>query len=89
MSRQLCRGRWRELPQPGPALRQRQLQIQPQKQCDGGGRISFRTWSESSRGINGTLEGRGGNGNFQVLASAAGFTRQHFLDHRAATGSPW
>ena len=32
------------------------------------------TWSESSRGITGTLEGRGGNGNFQVVANAAGFT---------------
>jgi hypothetical protein len=32
------------------------------------------TWSESSRGINGTLEGRGANGNFEVLASAAGFS---------------
>jgi hypothetical protein len=32
------------------------------------------TWSESSRGVNGTLEGRGGNGNFQVVASAPGFT---------------
>jgi hypothetical protein len=31
------------------------------------------TWSESSRGINGSLEGRGGNGNFQVVASSAGF----------------
>ncbi len=34
------------------------------------------TWSESSRGVNGTLEGRGSNGNFQVVASAAGFTAQ-------------
>src|SRR5882724_10097353 len=32
------------------------------------------TWSESSRGINGTLEGRGSNGNFQVVANAPGFT---------------
>ena len=31
------------------------------------------TWSESSRGINGTLGGRGSNGNFQVVASAGGF----------------
>ena len=31
------------------------------------------TWSESSRGINGTLEGRGANGVFQVTATAAGF----------------
>ena len=32
------------------------------------------TWSESSRGVNGTLEGRGSSGNFQVVASAPGFT---------------
>jgi hypothetical protein len=38
-----------------------------------GGSLSG-TWSESSRGINGNLEGRGSNGNFQVIASAPGFT---------------
>jgi len=32
------------------------------------------TWSEGSRGITGTLEGRGGNGNFEVVANASGFT---------------
>jgi hypothetical protein len=32
------------------------------------------TWSESSRGINGNLSGRANNGNFQVVATAAGFT---------------
>ncbi len=32
------------------------------------------TWSEASRNITGTLEGRGGNGNFQVVANAAGFS---------------
>ena len=31
-------------------------------------------WSESSRGINGNLSGRANNGNFQVIATAAGFT---------------
>ena len=31
------------------------------------------TWSEASRGVTGSLEGRGGNGNFEVVASAAGF----------------
>ena len=30
------------------------------------------TWSEASRNVSGTLQGRGG-GNFQVVASAAGF----------------
>jgi hypothetical protein len=32
------------------------------------------TWSESSRGVSGTIEGHGSNGNFQVVASAPGFT---------------
>src|SRR3954469_7224387 len=31
------------------------------------------TWSESSRGVTGTLEGRGANSHFRVVASAAGF----------------
>jgi hypothetical protein len=33
----------------------------------------FGTWSESSRGVAGTLQGRASPGNFQVLASTAGF----------------
>jgi len=37
-----------------------------------GGAISG-TWSETSRNIGGNLAGRGGAGNFQVAASAAGF----------------
>ncbi len=37
------------------------------------GRLSG-SWSESSRGVNGSLEGRGGNGNFEVVANAAGFS---------------
>lgn len=32
------------------------------------------SWSEATRNITGTLEGRGGNGNFQVVANAAGFS---------------
>jgi hypothetical protein len=32
------------------------------------------TWNETSRGINGNLEGRASNGNFQVIATAPGFT---------------
>ena len=39
---------------------------------DQGGQVSG-TWSEATRNIAGTLQGRGGGGNFQVLASAAGF----------------
>src|SRR3954452_3645938 len=31
------------------------------------------TWTESSRNVNGNVEGSGGNGNFQVVASAPGF----------------
>ena len=31
------------------------------------------SWSESSRNVSGSLQGRGGGGNFQVLASAPGF----------------
>jgi len=38
-----------------------------------GGALSG-TWSESSRNISGNLEGRGGNGTFQVVASAPGFS---------------
>jgi hypothetical protein len=46
-----------------------------------GGALSG-TWSESSRGINGNLEGRGSNGNFQVIASAPGFTASITLTTR-------
>ena len=31
------------------------------------------TWSETSRNISGSLQGRGGGGNFQVVAATAGF----------------
>jgi len=31
------------------------------------------TWTETSRNIGGSLQGRGGGGNFQVVAQAAGF----------------
>jgi len=37
-----------------------------------GGALSG-TWNESSRNISGALEGRSGNGAFQVVASAPGF----------------
>ena len=40
---------------------------------DQGGQVAG-TWSESSRNISGSLLGRGGGGNFQVVASAAGFS---------------
>jgi hypothetical protein len=40
------------------------------------------TWSESSRGINGNLEGRASNGNFQVIATAPGFVADITLTTR-------
>src|SRR5215475_4062966 len=40
------------------------------------------TWSESSRGVSGTLQGHGGGGNFQVLASAGGFNANISLSTR-------
>src|ERR1700722_13584959 len=40
------------------------------------------SWSESSRGINGNLEGRVGGGVFQVIASAPGFTANLTLTTR-------
>ena len=46
-----------------------------------GGSLSG-TWSESSRNVNGNLEGRGANGNFQVVASAPGFTANITLTTR-------
>lgn len=39
---------------------------------DQGGAVSG-AWSESSRGVAGSLQGRGGGGIFEVIASAAGF----------------
>jgi hypothetical protein len=40
------------------------------------------TWTESSRGINGNIEGRAGNGTFRVVASAPGFTADLVLTTR-------
>jgi hypothetical protein len=40
------------------------------------------TWGESSRGINGTLQGRGANGNFQLAANAGGFNANLALTTR-------
>ena len=48
---------------------------------DEGGNVSGQ-WSESSRGVTGNLEGRGANGNFQVVASAPGFTANITLTTR-------
>jgi hypothetical protein len=39
---------------------------------DQGGVVSG-TWSEASRSVSGTLQGRGGGGSFEVVASTAGF----------------
>ena len=46
-----------------------------------GGSLSG-TWSESSRGVSGSLEGRGASGTFQVVASAPGFTANISLTTR-------
>jgi hypothetical protein len=40
---------------------------------DEGGAVSG-SWTESSRNVNGVLQGRGGGGNFLVVATTAGFT---------------
>ena len=40
------------------------------------------TWSESSRNINGLIEGHGGNGNFEVVASAPAFSAHISLTTR-------
>ena len=45
---------------------------------DQGGVVSG-TWAETSRNVGGTLQGRGGGGNFQVVASAAGFNADILL----------
>jgi hypothetical protein len=46
-----------------------------------GGSLSG-TWSESSRGVTGNLEGRAANGTFQVIASAPGFNANITLTTR-------
>jgi hypothetical protein len=48
---------------------------------DQGGAIEG-TWSESSRNVTGTLQGRGGGGSFQVVASGPGFNAQISLTTR-------
>jgi hypothetical protein len=40
------------------------------------------TWNESSRNINGAIEGRGSNGNFEVVATAPGFSANISLTTR-------
>jgi len=45
------------------------------------------TWSETSRNINGNLEGRSGGGVFQVVASAPGFTANITLTTRGTKQS--
>lgn len=46
-----------------------------------GGTISG-SWSEAGRGINGTLQGRGGGGHIEALASANGFAAELSLSTR-------
>jgi len=40
------------------------------------------TWSESSRNVSGNLEGRAGHGEFEVIATAPGFTANIILTTR-------
>ena len=40
------------------------------------------TWSETSRNINGNLEGHSGGGNFQIVATAPGFSANITLTTR-------
>jgi hypothetical protein len=40
------------------------------------------TWSESSRNVTGNLQGRGGNGSFQLVASGPGFNANISLTTR-------
>jgi hypothetical protein len=49
--------------------------------ADGAGTLSG-TWTESNRGISGILQGRGSNGNFQLVASAPGFNANITLTTR-------
>lgn len=42
------------------------------------------TWSEGSRNINGSIEGRGAHGNFEVVASAPGFNANISLTTRGS-----
>jgi hypothetical protein len=49
--------------------------------AEGGGTISG-NWSESSRNVAGSLQGRGGNGSFQFTASTAGFNASITLTTR-------
>src|SRR5262249_16616750 len=51
--------------------------------AEAGGAVSG-SWSEASRNISGTLQGHGGNGNFQVVASTAGFNTSISLATRGA-----
>jgi ABC-type phosphate transport system substrate-binding protein len=46
------------------------------------GSVLSGTWSEATRGVNGTLGGRGGGGGFQVVANAPGFTANISLTTR-------
>jgi hypothetical protein len=42
------------------------------------------SWSESTRNVSGSLQGRGGNGSFQVTAAAAGFNADISLSTRGS-----
>ena len=46
------------------------------------GNVISGTWSESNRNVSGMLRGRGGGGNYQLTASAAGFNANIALSTR-------
>ena len=67
--------------QPEPDLRQRQLQDQsvPAMSSRRASALAG-TWSEATRNVSGNLEGRGGGGTFQVVASAPGILGAYFAE---------
>jgi hypothetical protein len=48
----------------------------------GPGGVVTGTWSESSRNVTGNLQGRGGNGSYQLVASGPGFNSSISLTTR-------
>ena len=71
-------------------LRQRQLQVQSDEQYHGARFAAIAgTWSETSRNINGNIEGRAAGGVIQVVANAPGFSANISLTTRGNKTNPW
>ncbi len=66
---------------PSPAPATYKFNLSSNVVADGAGALSG-TWSETGRNVNGTLQGHGANGNFQVVASAPGFNANISLTTR-------